>query len=227
MMCERESRYRSTKSGFAAGSRAGKSGLIQVHHNRRPSKLRIRRINDTMFAQSYHPLGHGQLLPPGSFEKRKKKEHAHRRRAVEMEHRRRSVLLEEEGFRREDQRRRGEMLIEDVGRLRRCPLDSLTRIDAVSSTDSTSSSPPPFIYARVSASHDETDQDLETALGNLNRMSSCADEDMLRLKRLAIMHAKNQHTDSKMSVEDDDDDSFVPPHIIGEEDVSDYDDDQE
>ena len=153
MMCERESRYRSTKSGFAAGSRAGKSGLIQVHHNRRPSKLRIRRINDTMFAQSYHPLGHGQLLPPGSFEKRKKKEHAHRRRAVEMEHRRRSVLLEEEGFRREDQRRRGGMLIEDVGRLRRCPLDSLTRIDTVSSTDSTSSSPPPFIYARVSASH--------------------------------------------------------------------------
>ena len=50
---------------------------------------------------------------------------------------------------------------------------------------------------------------------------------MLKLKRLAIMHAKNQHTDSKMSVEDDDGDSFVPPHIIGEEDVSDYDDDQE
>ena len=180
-----------------------------------------------MFAQSYDPLGHGQLLPPGSFEKRKKKEHAHRRRAVEMERRRRTVLLKGEGFRREDQRRRGEILIEDVGRLRRCPLDSLTRIDAVSSTESTSSSPPPFIYARVSPSHDEMDQDVETNLGNLNRMSTYVDESMLKLKRLAIMHAKNQETHSKMNSEDDDDNSFVPPHIIGEEDVSDYEDDQE
>jgi hypothetical protein len=32
-----------------------------------------------------------------------------------------------------------------------------------------------------------------------------------------------RHKESKMDIEDDDDDSFVPPHIIGEEDVSDHD----
>ena len=186
-----------------------------------------------MFAQSYDPLGCEQLLPPGgSFEKRKKKEHAHRRRAVEIERRRRSVLLKGgmgragEGLRREDQWRR-EMLIEDVGKLRRCPLDSLAQRGSASDTESTSSCPPPFIYACVSASHDEMDQGVETAIGSLNRMSSYMDEDMLKLKRQAIMHAKNQLTESKMDIEDNDDDSFVPPHIIGEEDVSDYDDDLE
>ena len=187
-----------------------------------------------MFAQSYDPLGCEQLLPPGgSFEKRKKKEHAHRRRAVEIERRRRSVLLKGgmgragEGLRREDQWRRSEMLIEDVGKLRRCPLDSLAQRGSASDTESTSSCPPPFIYACVSASHDEMDQGVETAIGSLNRMSSYMDEDMLKLKRQAIMHAKNQPTESKMDIEDNDDDSFVPPHIIGEEDVSDYDDDLE
>jgi hypothetical protein len=193
-----------------------------------------------MFSQSYDPLGREYLLPPGTFLKRKKKERAHRRRAVEVERRRRSELLGLGGGSmrhaagEEDRwRRGGEMLqcqIEGVEWPRRCRLDSIAQRDDDLNTVSTSSYPPSFVYARVSASHDEMDQgfdihtrsiDLKTAVGSLE------DEDMVKLKRQAIVHAANEPTESKMDIEDDDNESYLPPHIIGEEDMSDCEDDLE
>ncbi|KAL3769954.1 hypothetical protein ACHAW5_010028 [Stephanodiscus triporus] len=198
-----------------------------------------------MFSHSYDPLGREYLLPPGSFQTRKKKERAHRRRAVEVERRRRTELLEGGGSTRhaagedstrEDRWRRGGVMpqqcqIAGVEWPRRCRLDSIAQGDDDLNTVSTSSYPPSFIYARVFASHDEMDQGFEnhpresinmkTAVGNPE------DGDMVKLQRQAIMRIANPPTESKIDIEDDDNESYLPPHIIGEEDMSDYEDDLE
>lgn len=110
----------------------------------------------------------------------------------------------------------------------RCSLDSShKRKDTTSRTTSAADYIPSFIYTRVSPSHDETDEGVQFHPdGMIDRTNAAFDsrknDGSTKLGRRSIALEIN-----RSSIKDDENDSFVPPHIIGENDMSDCDDDLE